>query len=122
MGDDKEYTISIAGSTYSTIVDPKFDTYTVDTSYVNDTGGEFVFNINQEQDEVVVYEDVVFADTLPDIHRVEEMCKIYPALAKAYEQFKLIYKMTEQDYKGKLKEEGFEDDVPFYFIQEVLDD
>ena len=113
MGDDKEYTISIAGSTYSTIVDPKFDTYTVDTSYVNDTGGEFVFNINQEQDEVVVYEDVVFADTLPDIHRVEEMCKIYPALAKAYEQFKLIYKMIEQDYKGKLKEEGFEDDVPF---------
>ena len=27
MGDDKEYTISIAGFNLSTIVDPKFDTY-----------------------------------------------------------------------------------------------
>ena len=41
------------------------------------------------------------------------MCELYPALAKAYEQFKLIYKMTEQDYKGKLKERGIDDDIPF---------
>ena len=25
----------------------------------------------------------------------------YPALAKAYENFKTVYKLVEQDYKGK---------------------
>ena len=41
---------------------------------------------------------------MPLVSRIEEMCDEYPALSKAYEQFKLIYKMTEQDYEGKLKE------------------
>ena len=43
------------------------------------------------------------------------MCKIYPALAKAYEQFQTNHKMIQQDYKGKLKEEGFEDDAPLIY-------
>ena len=106
MGDDSTYTISIAGTSYSTIVDPKFDTtYTLDN--IQD-----ISTCTVDLD-TLQYEDVVFADTLPDIHKVQEMCKLYPALNKAYEQFKLIYKMTEQDYNGKLKEEGFDDDVPF---------
>tara|TARA_B100000900_G_scaffold415754_1_gene447033 strand:+ start:4718 stop:5047 length:330 start_codon:yes stop_codon:yes gene_type:complete len=109
MGDDSKYTISIAGSEYSTIVDPKFD-----TTYVLDSNiSTCTVDLDTLQNEPYVFEDVVFADTLPDIHRVHEMCKLYPALNKAYEQFKLIYKMTEQDYNGKLKEEGFDDDVPF---------
>ena len=41
---------------------------------------------------------------MPLVSRIEEMCDEYPALSKVYEQFKLIYKMTEQDYEGKLKE------------------
>lgn len=45
----------------------------------------------------------------PAFHKVEEMCKQYPALEKAYENFKTIYKMVEQDYIGKKKD----DDVPF---------
>lgn len=44
----------------------------------------------------------------PAFHKVEEMCKEYPGLAKAYENFKTIYKMVEQDWKGKKK-----DDPPF---------
>lgn len=38
---------------------------------------------------------------MPSLHEVEEMCKEYPALEKAFENFKTIYKMVEQDYKGK---------------------
>lgn len=38
---------------------------------------------------------------LPSLYEVEEMCKEYPALEKAFENFKTIYKMVEQDYKGK---------------------
>lgn len=45
----------------------------------------------------------------PAFHKVEEMCKDYPALEKAYENFKVIYKMVEQDYLGKKKD----NDAPF---------
>lgn len=108
-----DYTITIGDKTYTTAGEVMSVTPTFDTSYVSDTGGEFTININEWQNDAVVYEDVVFADSMPSVHRVEAMCKEYPALAKAYEQFKLIYKMTEQDYKGKLKEEGLDDEIPF---------
>ena len=32
------------------------------------------------------------------------MCKEYPALAKAFENFKTMYALVDQDYKGKQKE------------------
>lgn len=42
----------------------------------------------------------------PAFHKVEEMCKEYPGLEKAYENFKTIYKMVEQDWIGKKKDEN----------------
>jgi hypothetical protein len=44
-------------------------------------------------------------DKLPDLLKVEEMCKDYPALEKAYENFKTVYKMVEQDWIGRQKSE-----------------
>lgn len=122
MGDDKDYTITITnpsediggwdsnitinGMSYSA---PSIDTIStctvnLDTSYTTDTGSEYTFNMPSSE---------TFVDSMPSASRIDEMCDLYPALAKAYEQFKLIYKMTEQDYKGKLKERGIDDDVPF---------
>ena len=43
----------------------------------------------------------LWKEALPDVYTVNEMCKEYPALAKAYENFKTVYKLVEQDYKGK---------------------
>ena len=43
---------------------------------------------------------------LPSLSEVEEMCKEYPGLKKAYENFKTIYKMVEQDYKGKKEDDS----------------
>lgn len=40
----------------------------------------------------------------PPFHKVEEMCKEYPGLEKAYENFKTFYKLVEQDWEGKQKE------------------
>lgn len=116
MGDDKDYTVTIGtsediggwdnsltinGLSYSA---PTTETITLDTSYTNDTGSEYTFNMPSNE---------IFVDSMPSASRINEMCEQYPALAKAYEQFKLIYKMTEQDYKGKLKERGIDDDIPF---------
>ena len=114
MGDDKDYTITITnpsediggwdsnitinGMSYSAPSIDMISTSTVDLnteSYVSDTGGEYTFNMPSSE---------IFVDSMPSASRIDEMCDLYPALAKAYEQFKLIYKMTEQDFKGKLKE------------------
>jgi hypothetical protein len=43
----------------------------------------------------------LWKEALPDIYTVNNMCEEYPALAKAYENFQTIYKLVEQDYKGK---------------------
>ena len=43
----------------------------------------------------------LWKEALPDIHTVNNMCEEYPALAKAYENFQTVYKLVEQDYKGK---------------------
>lgn len=39
-----------------------------------------------------------FEHTLPSIEKVEQMCEEYPALEKAYENFKLIYKLVHDDW------------------------
>jgi len=41
----------------------------------------------------------------PDFNTVEKMCEEYPGLAKAFENFKTVYKMVEQDWKGKMKDD-----------------
>ena len=91
------YTVDIGQGNSTTI--------TLDTTWTGDTvsfNSDYSFNYNQD-----------FIDTMPSIHRVDSMCKEYPALAKVFENFKTIYKMCEQDYKGKLKERGLDDDIPF---------
>ena len=47
----------------------------------------------------------LWQDTLPDVDTVNKMCEEYPALAKAYENFQTVYKLVEQDYKGKQEDE-----------------
>lgn len=96
-GIDYSNTISINDVTYTTCGAMDSTTITLDTMDLNDTGTEFTYNVPN-------FDPTEFVDVMPSVSRVEEMCNEYPALAKAYEQFKLIYKMTEQDYKGKLKE------------------
>lgn len=42
----------------------------------------------------------------PDFQEVEKMCKEYPALEKALENFKTIYEMVKDDYASKTREEN----------------
>lgn len=41
----------------------------------------------------------------PDFKQIEEMCKEYPALQKALENFKTIYEMVKDDYASKPRKE-----------------
>ena len=47
----------------------------------------------------------LWTEVLPDVDTVNKMCKEYPALAKAYENFQTVYKLVEQDYKGKQEDD-----------------
>ena len=44
---------------------------------------------------------VTTQNTHIEIAEVESMCKEYPALAKVYENFKTVYDLVKQDWKGK---------------------
>ena len=48
---------------------------------------------------------VEFEDHMPSVAKVEDMCNDYPALARAYENFKSIYAMVHQDWKGRQLDE-----------------
>lgn len=48
---------------------------------------------------------VEFEDCMPDVAKVEDMCRDYPAMAKAYENFKTVYKLIDQHWIGRQKED-----------------
>jgi hypothetical protein len=107
-------TLSIDTSTYST--------YNTGDIILTSNNGMQVYDINNtwtsigdlttdtiDLSSISITEPVEFEDTMPDVAKVEDMCNDYPALAKAYENFKNIYNMVHQDWVGKQKE----DELPF---------
>ena len=48
-----------------------------------------------------------------DPDEVAKMCKEYPSLEKVWRNFKSVYDMVKQDYKGKKKAGELDDDIPF---------
>ncbi len=70
------------------------DTITIDTS--SDAGS--IYNV---------------LDNMIDPDEVDRMCEEYPALSKVWRNFKSVYDMTLQDYKGKKEAGEIDDPVPF---------
>ena len=109
MGNDKitmstasDYTVTITGSSANNI---DYTTVQLD-DYVTDTGSEYTFNLPDfENSNINVISPVEFEDRMPDLAKVTKMCKQYPALHTAFQNFKTIYKMVHQDYVGNHQEE-----------------
>jgi len=110
-----EYTISI-GDTDTTPISITSTSLDFDTSYTSDST---ITLTSPTYDDTVTFDlgsdfyNKDFVDTMPSVHKIDEMCNEYPALGIVYDKFKSMYKMCEQDYKGKLKAEGLDDDIPF---------
>jgi hypothetical protein len=98
MGDEEQLSFDLA------------ETITIDTSYTNDTGSEYTFNISDTVATIDTADLSWDFGNKIDPDRVIKMCEEYPALKKAWENFYSIYRMVDQDYKG-----NFEDDdkLPF---------
>lgn len=42
-----------------------------------------------------------FEDTMPELTKIKEMCTMYPAMDKAFENFKAIYDLVKDDYEAR---------------------
>lgn len=52
------------------------------------------------------HEPVDFVDQIPTLNKINAMCREYPGLNKAFNNFKMTYKMVHQDWMGKKKANG----------------
>ena len=80
------YTTS-TGTVSTITVDPNYNT-TLDTS-TWDTYGDWFKRLKE------------FEDTMPELTKIKEMCTMYPAMDKAFENFKAIYDLVKDDYEAR---------------------
>lgn len=101
-----------ANTMYYTTPQGTIDTITIDTSnnsmYTLDTSplinthsitGSWTTLNDVYKYELPIFKE--FEDVMPDLTKIKEMCKIYPALDKAFENFKAIYDLTKDDYEAR---------------------
>ena len=84
------YSYTFSGDTSDTVT-----INTEDYSFAGDNLTYTIDGINEPAQEFVTH--------LPTMEKIEKMCEQYPGLKKAYEHFVFAYKLTRQDYEGKVK-------------------
>jgi len=93
--DLSDYTMNSSVITSSSNLD-SITTSTVNISDVISLDDQITFDYDN-----IKIVPTLWTETLPDVDTVNAMCAEYPGLAKAYENFQTVYKLVEQDYKGK---------------------
>jgi hypothetical protein len=113
-GDITINTDYITMSNNSTLDINSYYGYTTDISTITASTmnpSDFSDLISMDDLSITLNEPIEFEDKMPSVAKVEDMCNDYPALKKAYEQFKSIYAMVHQDWKGR--QEAGDDQLPF---------
>jgi len=72
-----------------TLTSPPASSYTMSSDNYWDSIGASFRNMKE------------FEEIMPTLTKVEEMCKIYPALDKAFENFKAVYNLVKDDYEAR---------------------
>ena len=102
-----DYTFNVSTNTNgSVITSSNLDSITTISGISTSTGSTYRVDdqISFNFDDILIT-PTLWTETLPDVDTVNDMCNKYPALAKAYENFQTVYKLVEQDYKGKKEDE-----------------
>ena len=98
-----DYTFNVSTNTNSSVISSSnLDSITTINGISTSTGSTYRVDdqISFNFDDILIT-PTLWTETLPDVDTVNDMCNKYPALAKAYENFQTVYKLVEQDYKGK---------------------
>jgi hypothetical protein len=96
-------TVTLTSNAYDTMVGVGTITtgYTIGTgvSYTGGgSGGTFTINADSINTHTFSWKNEEFVDCMPNINRIEDMCKEYPGLAIAFEKFKTTYNIVKDDY------------------------
>ena len=107
--DDNDIVILTGCSdSYNITFDDMATTTSISTDSLTITDSDYTFTL----DDTINIDSIVsgttvntgfgteWIDHLPAMSVVKDMCQHYPALEKALENFRTVYKMVEQDYKG----------------------
>ena len=112
MNDD-DITFELDTSTYTISTDTITDNWLSVgdiTTTISGVSSTDTITIDTSSDAGTIY---TVLDNYIDPAQVEHMCETYPALSKVWRNFKSVYDMTLQDYKGKKEAGEIDDPVPF---------
>jgi hypothetical protein len=108
--DELDITLDLSSSGTITIDTTTMNDYayistsdTIDTIDISSIITDVNSDIDIDWDKIgnITFDRVMFEDDMPDPQEIKRMCEEYPALNKVYENFKTVYKMVEQDWRGK---------------------
>ena len=103
-------TITLTSNAYDTMVGSGTITIGNATGYTINTGVSYTgsgsagtamggtYTIDNVNASTFSWKNEEFVDCMPDINRIENMCKEYPGLAIAFEKFKTTYNIVKDDY------------------------
>jgi hypothetical protein len=80
--------------------------YSSNNDWISIADSEYNIDLNN----ITIVEPVEFEDQMPSVAKIEDMCRDYPGLEKAYENFKTVYKLVHQDWRGR---QDADKDSPF---------
>lgn len=60
-----------------------------------------ITDINWDAINIITTAPVEFEDCMPVFSKIKDMCKEYPGLEKAYENFKSVYRIVEPDWQER---------------------
>ena len=112
MGNDDDITFTLDSHTYDVTLTSNSDiTYTIPSLTSDDTITLDLDSSTWASDgSTYTTNNVDFVDAMPSLWKIKDMCKHYPALEKAFENFKTVYTMVQQDYKGNHEDD---EEIPF---------
>ena len=93
-------TITLTSNAYDTMASSNIITFAGNaTSYtISSNGNVGIGTISGLSASTFSWKNQEFVDCMPDINRIETMCKEYPGLAIAFDKFKTTYNLVKDDY------------------------
>ena len=98
-------TITLTSNAYDTMassniitLDGNATSYTISGSGSAGTAMGGTYTIGDINASTFSWKNQEFVDCMPDINRIEKMCKEYPGLAIAFDKFKTTYNIVKDDY------------------------
>ena len=98
-------TITVTAPVDANVGDVWFDTNSMSANVYSIDNSWITIDDTIDISGITLTEPVEFEDCMPEVAKVEDMCKDYPALEKAYENFKIVYKLVHQDWQGRQDDE-----------------